>query len=90
VFFSNEFCGRFNFVLDMNADGMVTISDVWMLFKSVFLIPSKVITAGVAQYPTVASFFEIDCFTGEGAGGAIFSIAVWFVVLVLFVSAFEK
>lgn len=78
--FSNDFCGRFYFVLDMNRDGNVTISDLWMLSRNIFLIPSKIIMEWVASSPKLATFFEIDCFTGEHAGGAVVSLFVWLAV----------
>ena len=87
--FSNVACGRFYFALDMNGDAAVTISDLWTLFKNVFLIPSKIIAQVIAGEPKIASFFEMDCLTGEGGGGAIFSILVWLVVFGMVATAVE-
>lgn len=67
--FTNEFCGRFYFAFDMNGDGLTTVSDIWMLFKNFFLIPSKAIVEPISHLPKIASFFEMDCLTGEGGGG---------------------
>ena len=88
--FSNVECGRFYFALDMNGDGAVTISDLWILFKNMILIPSKVIAEGIAGMPKIASFFEIDCLTGEGGGGVVFSIFVWVVVYAMIAIAIES
>ena len=87
--FSNVECGRFYFALDMNGNGAVTISDLWILFKNMILIPSKVIAEGIAGMPKIASFFEIDCLTGEGGGGVVFSIFVWVVVCAMIAVAIE-
>ncbi|MDP1742932.1 hypothetical protein [Polaromonas sp.] len=88
--FTNEFCGRFYFAFDMNGDGLTTISDIWMLFKNLFLIPSKAIAELIAHLPKLASFFEMDCWTGDGGGGAIFSALVWFVIFVTTVDAVQN
>lgn len=78
--FINEQCGRFSFFWDMNADGLVTISDVLKLVDFFFRIPVKITFEIVAYAPSVATFFEINCLTGEGWGGAIFSVFLWIVV----------
>lgn len=88
--FTNEFCGRFYFAFDINGDGLTTISDIWMLFKTLFLIPSKAVAELIANLPKLASFFEIDCWTGEGGGGAIISALVWFVIFVMTVDAVQN
>ena len=87
--FTNEFCGRFYFSFDMNGDGLTTISDIWMLFKTLFLIPSKAVAELIANLPKLASFFEMDCWTGEGGGGAVFSAMVWFIVWAIMAASLE-
>ena len=78
--FNNDSCGRFYFALDFNRDGITTISDLWLLFKSCFLIPAKGIAELLAASPRLAAFFEMDCMTGEGGGGVVFSTLVWLIV----------
>lgn len=78
--FTNEQCGRFSFSWDMNADGLVTISDILLLVDFFFRIPVKITLEIVANVPSIATFFEINCLTGEGWGGAIFSAFLWLVV----------
>jgi hypothetical protein len=78
--FTNEQCGRFSFSWDMNADGLVTISDVFKLVDFFFRIPVKITLEIVAESPSIATFFEINCLTGEGWGGAIFSAFLWWVI----------
>ncbi len=75
--FSNEYCGRFSFFWDMNADGLVTISDVFQWFDFLFYLPAKIAMFMVSDMPPVATFFEINCLTGEGWGGAVFSLLAW-------------
>jgi len=83
--FINEQCGRFSFSWDMNADGLVTISDVLKLVDFFFRIPVKITLEIVAQAPSIATFFEINCLTGEGWGGTIFSALLWIVVFLIII-----
>ncbi len=76
----NEYCGRFFIVMDMNGDLAFTISDVWLIGKFIWLLPAKVVIGVLHSIPQFAAFFEIGCGTGEGWGGAIFSLFVWFIV----------
>lgn len=78
--FTNEQCGRFSFSWDMNADGLMTISDILLLVDFFFRMPAKITLEIVAEAPSIATFFEINCLTGEGWGGAIFSVFLWFFV----------
>jgi hypothetical protein len=78
-----EYCKRFYFAADMNADLAFTISDVWLLSKQAWLLPAKGVVALLHEHDDWASFFEITCATGEGAGGAIFSLFAWMIVLPL-------
>lgn len=76
-----ERCNRFRFAMDMNGDLSFTISDVALLAKQAFLLPSKLVSALVHANSGLAKFFEISCATGEGWGGAIFSFFAWLLVL---------
>jgi len=67
----------------MNRDGLVTISDVWLATKFVWLLPSKFVALVLSQFPSVVTFLEMDCSFGEGAGGAIFSLIVWLILIVI-------
>ena len=78
--FTNEQCGRFSFSWDMNADGLVTISDVLKLVDFFFRIPAKITLEIVAEAPSIATFFEIRCLTGEGSSGAFLSVFLWCVI----------
>ncbi len=73
----NEWCGRFRFAWDMNANGAVTITDIGLLLKFFFLLPATCATLVLSAFPALANFFEVNCDTGSKWGGAIFSIIVW-------------
>ena len=76
-----DYCARFVFERDMNSDMVFTITDVWLLFKQVWLLPSNFVTEILYRIDGVVSFLELDCGTGQGVGGAIFSGVVWFIAL---------
>lgn len=63
----------------MNFDGAITISDLWLLTKFLWLLPSKLVMEAIAGSSRLAQFFEIDCFTGESFGGAVFSFFAWYI-----------
>lgn len=79
-------CYRFGFLGDMNGDMLFTITDVWLLLEVLWLLPSNFIVH-VASIGAVGRFFEIDCGTGRGLGGMVFSSFAWFVAYVLFSAA---
>lgn len=76
----NEFCGRFYLAWDMNGDLAFTISDIWLIAAFVWLLPAKAVV-GFLHSTKLAAFFEISCSTGEGIGGAVFSLFVWFLLI---------
>lgn len=80
-----DYCERFHIVKDMNGDGMFTISDVWLIIKFIWLLPTKAVVGMAQNFPTLATFFEINCSMGESWGGGIFSLAAWFFALLLIV-----
>lgn len=86
----DDFCGRFRFVNDMNGDFMLTLSDVWLRIKFIWLLPAKVGASFVHSNPTLTDFFEINCSTGESWGGGIFSLAVWCFITFLILSKFRN
>jgi hypothetical protein len=74
---------RWIFVADMNRDGFVTISDVWLWMKWVFYAPGAAILFGIMLHmPSVARFFEIATTMLYGGTSFIISFFVWwFLVL---------
>lgn len=85
-----DFCGRFVFDTDMNGDMYVSISDVWELLKQLWLIPSNSLASLFEAFPSIARFFEMDCGTGQGFGGFVFSLFVWLISLALLQEAITK
>ena len=67
------------FVADMNYDGSITISDVWLWFKWLYFYPGDgLIYLLIYISPKIAHFFEL---TDESYGGIlsfILSFFVWF------------
>lgn len=76
----DDLCERFRFAWDMNGDSIFSVSDVGLLAKAAFLLPSNVVAAALHSERSLASFFEIDCTTGQGWGGALFSLVAWTLV----------
>ncbi len=73
----DAYCNRFRFAWDMNGDLAFTVSDVWLLVKAIFLLPATASTSVLHRFEATAVFFEIDCHTGQGIGGAIVSLMLW-------------
>lgn len=72
-----KICSRATFSSDMNADGVFTITDVGLLLKQVFFFPADMATMIVFGSDDLVKFFEMNCNTGTGYGGAVFSLVVW-------------
>jgi hypothetical protein len=72
---------RFGFSTDMNGDGIVTITDLWWMFKYVFFGPGDLLVC--ALYPTRAGqFFEISVDSLYGWGSGVISLIVWSFALI--------
>ncbi|HXM83544.1 MAG TPA: hypothetical protein VN929_16660 [Burkholderiales bacterium] len=78
-----EYCRRFHFAADMNGDGVFTISDVFLIAKQIWLLPANLIVGTLQEIPIIATFFEMDCSTGQSFGGAIFSLFAWFIIFIV-------
>lgn len=85
----NEYCNRFFFATDMNGDLAFTITDLWLISKFMFLLPAKIIV-GLVHNSDMATFFEVNCATGESWGGAWFSLVVWAIVFIFIRIWFEE
>jgi hypothetical protein len=79
-----DYCHRFHFAADMNGDRAFTVTDVWLWAETVFRLPALLVAWTFGAVPETARFFEIDCGTGQGSGGAVFSAAVWFFAVAIF------
>jgi len=64
---------------DMNLDGVVTISDVWLWLQWLYFLPGD-LTALVLLDSPVGNFFEITLSSLQGVGSGVLSFFFWFVV----------
>lgn len=74
------YCGRLQFLADVNGDGQTTITDVIGWAKYLYFAPAQVAMAIFDDAESLRRFFETDCSTGMGVGGAVFSFFVWLMV----------
>jgi uncharacterized iron-regulated membrane protein len=72
------------FVADMNYDGAVTISDVWLWVKWLYFYPGDLFLAGLMSgFPGVARFFEITSGSYGGFFSGVLAAIVWLVACFL-------
>lgn len=71
------------FIADMNGDGAVSISDVWLWMKWLYFYPGDLGVAALLSMPNVSAFFEMstDSYGGTFSGVASAVIWLWAVVL---------
>ncbi|MER9221849.1 hypothetical protein NKI48_23460 [Mesorhizobium sp. M0644] len=63
---------------DRNMDGVVTISDLWLLAKGIFFLPGNyLLTHLMMQMPDVAIFWEIDAGSLYGLWAGAWSVLGW-------------
>lgn len=64
------------FAADMNADGAVTITDVWLWFKWLYFMPGDLLIAMFG--PTgIGRFLELTVSSFGGIGSGILSFTLW-------------
>src|SRR5258708_9115131 len=69
---------QWSFFADMNHDGVVTISDVWLWFKWLYFYPGDLALQGMLSYlPGFSTFFEVTRESFSVWGSGIFSFFVW-------------
>ena len=86
----DAYCRRFRFAEDMNGDLAFTVSDVWLIVKAVFLLPSAAVSSVLHRFDSTAVFFEVDCQTLQGVGGAVLSLFLWPVLIAIAVGMASK
>ncbi len=74
----------------MNGDLAVTVSDVGLWVKFAFLLPSKLVTSLAHRADGLAQFFEVNCATGDGWGGGVFSLLVWLIAWAFFAARRDR
>lgn len=76
------------FYADMNVDGRITISDVWLWIKWLFFYPGDLVIAGLIEYlPTVAAFLELTYNSYSGTLSGFVSGMLW-LIFAVFVAGF--
>ncbi len=72
------------FVPDINYDGVVTISDVWLWFKWLFFYPGDgLIYLMITKTPKVAQFLEISYKNYGGILSGVISFFSWIIFFIL-------
>jgi hypothetical protein len=71
-----------SFFADMNGDGAVTISDVWLWFKWLYFYPGDgLLYAVMSGAPKIAYFFELSSVSYGGGFSGVVSFFAWLIVL---------
>jgi hypothetical protein len=65
---------------DMNWDGALTISDVWLWVKWFYFLPGDFLVQVIGPTP-LGAFLEISVLSYHGVGSGIVSAIAWLVVL---------
>jgi hypothetical protein len=66
------------FIADMNYDGGVTISDLWLWFKWLYFYPGDALLLLTMEIlPSVSAFFEISQADFGGVFSGVISFFVW-------------
>lgn len=71
-----------SFQADMNWDGVVTISDIWLWFKWLYFYPGDGLLHIIISWPSVATFFELSVNDFGGGFSGVISFIVWGSILV--------
>ena len=78
------------FVADMNYNGSITISDVWLWFKWLYFYPGDVLIYFlVNSTPSIRHFFEITSSSYGGVFSGIVSYVIW-ILSIGFIAAICK
>jgi hypothetical protein len=76
---------QWEFVSDMNRNGMVTVSDVWLWIKWAYFWPGDgLIWLAITYTPDLAKFLELSPGKYSGPLSLFLSFPMWVVFLVLF------
>ncbi len=78
-----------SFSADMNGDGTVTISDVWLWCKWLYFMPGDLVVAMVG--PTAfGRFLELTTSSYGSAGSGFLSVILWMLVSGVVISIQEE
>ncbi len=71
------------FVADMNFNGSVTISDVWLWTKWLYFYPGDgLVYLLLNKAPQISSFFEMTLSSYDGVFSGIVSFIIWFILFI--------
>ena len=74
---------RWSFLLDMNRDGVFTISDIWVWVSFVFFAPGDgLIYLVLNSFPDVGTFLEYSVADYGGISSGIISFVVWLCLII--------
>ena len=75
---------QWQFVADMNRNGMLTMSDVWLWVKWAYFWPGDgLIYLAITKTPGLAVFFELSYSKFGGPLSLFLSFPIWVIFLVL-------
>lgn len=75
---------QWSFVADMNYDGTVTISDIWLWFKWIYFYPGDgVVYFLVNKAPDIGRFLEMTYSSYGGLFSGVISFFVWLIALAI-------
>ena len=71
---------QWSFIADMNFDGLITISDIWLWVKWLYFYPGDFFISVLIEYlPFIATFLELSSGDYGGLGSGFFSFIVFFI-----------
>lgn len=77
---------QWDFVWDMNQNGVVTVSDLWLWIKWLYFWPGDgLIYLILRKAPEVAAFFELSAAKFGGPLSLFLSFPMWILFLVVFI-----
>lgn len=79
-----------SFSMDMNGDGQVTLTDVWLWLVQIFFLPGDGLLWVLLTYlPGLARFLELGTGSYGGMFSAIASVAIWMFGIVMIGALFS-
>ena len=75
--------GRWFLAIDMNCDGVFTISDVFHWFEWVFFLPADGLLWALMEWQSVATFLEVTPAAYSGWFSGIVSAFIWLIAMVV-------
>ena len=81
---------QWEFMWDMNQNGLVTVSDLWLWIKWAYFWPGDaLIYLAILHTPSLAEFFELSAAKYGGPLSLFLSFPMWIIFLVVFIVTFR-